>query len=100
MKNTLQSKTALRYSSISGQLSVFNPMRLIGVSAQPRPAVGLVLRVVAVEPYDFALALEGQDVRCDAVQEPAVVADDDGGAREVLKRLFERAHRVHIQVVG
>src|SRR5262245_6666619 len=92
--------TNLRYSSASGQLSVFYPMRLVGVSAQPGLAVGFVLRVVPVEPDDSAFALEGQDVRGDAVQEPAVVADDDGASGEVLQRLFERAHRVHVQVVG
>src|SRR5262245_20788519 len=86
--------------SISGQLPVFYPMRLVGVSAQPGPAVGLVLRVVAVEPDDSAFALEGQDVRCDAVQEPAVVADDYGASGEVLQRLFERAHGVNVQIVG
>jgi hypothetical protein len=30
-------------SSASGQLSIFYPMRLIGVSADPRPAIGFVL---------------------------------------------------------
>src|SRR6266508_3858510 len=61
-------------------------MRLIGVSAQPGLAVGFVLRVVPVEPDDSAFALEGQDVRGDAVQEPAVVADDDGASGEVEPR--------------
>src|SRR5215470_5108757 len=79
-------------NSISGQLPVFYPMRLIGVSAQPGLAVGFVFRVIPVEPDGSAFALECQDVRGDAVQEPAVVADDDGASGEVLQRLFERAH--------
>jgi hypothetical protein len=36
----------------------------------------------------------------DAVQEEAVVADDDGAAREVEQRLLKRAQRVDVEVVG
>jgi hypothetical protein len=36
----------------------------------------------------------------DAVEEPAVVADDHGAAGEVLQRLFQGAHGVDVQVVG
>ena len=60
----------------------------------------LVLGVVAIEEDHLAVALEGQDVGGQAVQEPAVVADDDGAAREVLDGLFQGAHGVHVQVVG
>jgi hypothetical protein len=46
-----------------------------------------------------AVALEGEDVGRDAVQEPAVVRDDDRAAGEVLERLLDRADRVDVQVV-
>ncbi len=36
----------------------------------------------------------------DAVEEPAVVADDHGAAGKVLQGLFKRPHGVHVQVVG
>ena len=49
-----------------------------------RLAVGLVVGVVALEPDDFAVALEGQDVRGDAVEKPAVVADDHRAAGESI----------------
>jgi hypothetical protein len=39
-------------------------------------------------------------VRGDAVEEPAVVADDDGAAGEVEQRLLERPQRVDVEVVG
>ena len=81
------------------QLTVLDPMRLIGVRAQPAVPVGLVVLVVALEPDDLAVALEREDVRRDAVEEPAVVADDDGAAGEGLERLFERAQRVDVEVV-
>src|SRR4051812_49074790 len=74
-------------------------MWLICRRAEPRASVRLVVGIVALEPRDLALALEGEDVRRDAVQEPAVVADDDSAAREVFQSLFESAHRVHVQIV-
>src|SRR5690606_19962001 len=53
-----------------------------GVLAQAAPTIRLVLRVVALEPHHLTVALEGEDVRGDTVQEPAVVRDDDGAAGE------------------
>ena len=60
-------------------------------AAGPRPpeapqAVLLVVLVVALEPLDVAVALVGQHVGGDAVEEPAVVGDHDftnaGGAQD------------------
>jgi hypothetical protein len=36
----------------------------------------------------------------DAVQKPAVMADDHGAAAEVFQGLFQRPHGVDVQVVG
>src|SRR5262245_45884615 len=58
-----------------------------------------VLGPRALEPRDLAVALEGEDVRGDAVEEPAVVADHDRAAGEVEQRLLERAQRVDVEVV-
>ena len=52
------------------------------------------------EEADLAVALEGQDVRRDPVQEPAVVADDDDAAGKRLEAGLQRAQRVDVQVVG
>src|SRR2546428_6446693 len=59
----------------------------------------LVRLVVAFEPAHSAVALEDEHVRRDAIQEPAVVADDHDASREVEQRLFERAQSVHVQIV-
>jgi len=75
-------------------------MRLVGGDAEAFFAVGLVFGVVAVEPDDGAFAFEGQDVGCEAVEEPAVVADDDGAAGEVFEGFFEGANGVDVEVVG
>ena len=48
----------------------------------------------------MAVALEGEDVRRDAVEEPAIVADHDDAAGELDDRVLERAQRVDVEVVG
>src|SRR5947209_2065608 len=83
----------------SRQLTVLDAVRLRGVVAESRAFVLFVVREVALEPDDAAVALEGEYVRCDAVEKPAVVADDDGAASEVFQSFFESAHRVHVEVV-
>ena len=45
-------------------------------------ALGLVVGEVALEPAHLGVALEREHVGGDAVEEPAVVADHDGAARE------------------
>ena len=55
-------------------------MRDRRIRSQPAHLVGLVILEVALEPFDVAVALEGEDVGGDAVEEPAVVADDDASA--------------------
>src|SRR5690606_14035937 len=77
-----------------------DPVRLVRFRAQAPAAVGLVALEVALEPDDLAVALEGQDVRGDAVDKPAVVADDHGAAGELQQRLLERPERVDVEVVG
>ena len=56
------------------------------------------LGVATVEPDHLGVALEGEDVRGDAVQEAAVVADAHHTAREVQDRLLERAERIYLEV--
>jgi hypothetical protein len=64
-------------------------------------AVLLVLAVVALEVDDLAVALEGQDVGRDPVEEPAVVADHDGTTGEVAQIASSRARSVFdVEVVG
>src|SRR5450759_2144322 len=62
---------------------------LIGRGAKFPVAVFLVLGEVALEPANHAVALEGQHVGRDPVQEPAVVADHHGASREGLEAGLE-----------
>ena len=101
----LREKTGTR---ISGRRRQFNPVRAAcsacGGAARPRrpaaPAVRFVVFVVSFEPDRPALALEGQHVGGDAVEEPAVVADHHRASGEGDERVLERAERVHVEVVG
>ena len=71
----------------------------IGVDAQALAALRFVNLEVAFAPVDVAVALEREDVRREAVEEPAVVAHHDGTADEVRHGFFQRSQRVDVEVV-
>src|SRR5690606_33060588 len=73
---------------------------LDGFGPKPPLLVFLVFLEPAFHEHHATLVLEGHDVRADAVQEPAIVADDHGAAGVAEERLLERAQRVDVQVVG
>src|SRR5260221_6375137 len=62
-------------------------------------AVCLVRLVVALEPFDVAVAFEGEHVRRDPIEKPAIVADDHGAAGKVGEGGFERSERVDVEIV-
>src|SRR6516162_10202949 len=82
------------------KLLVLDALRDDRVVAEAAHLVLLVVLEVAFEPFDVAVAFEGQNVGGDAVEEPAVVADDHGAAGEILERLLQRTKRVDIEIVG
>ena len=61
--------------------------------------VRFVLLIVAFEEVHAAVAFKGEDVRCDAVQEPAIVTRHEDGAGKFRKRVFERAQRFYVEIV-
>ena len=67
--------------------------------SQTRSFVGLVLGVVALEIEDTPLPFEGEDVGTDTVEEPAVVADDDGTAGKGLKTFLQSTESVDVDIV-
>src|SRR5258707_11322887 len=89
-----------RSPCLSRQLPVLDTVRLIGCGAEPALPIGFIVLIIALEPHDLAVAFEREHVRRDAIEKPAIVADDDGAAREVEERLLERAQRVDVEVVG
>ncbi|KMS64631.1 hypothetical protein BVRB_018280, partial [Beta vulgaris subsp. vulgaris] len=79
---------------------VAHALRARAFLAQALLLVGFVLVEVAVEEEPLRVAFAGEDVGADAVQEPAVMADDHGRAGELQQRFFQRAQRFDVQVVG
>src|SRR5687768_17305286 len=77
---------------------VADAVRPGGFLAEALLLVGLVLLVVAVEEHRVRVALEGEDMGRDAVEEPAVVRDDQHAAGEFEQRLLERAQGLDVEV--
>jgi hypothetical protein len=80
-------------------MPVLDPARLVRCGAQSGLPVSFIFRIVTVKEDHLALALEGEDMRRDPVEEPPVVADDHVAAREVIEPLFKRPHGVHVDVL-
>src|SRR6185312_4418801 len=84
-----------RVSSVAGELAVGHPVRAGRVGTEPLDLVRLIGLEVALEPVPLGgvlvVALVGEDVRRDPVEEPPVVTDDHRAARELEQRVLERA---------
>src|SRR3954454_20318332 len=78
-------------SLVHGQLAVRDAVRAVGGGAEAFVAVGFVFGVVAFEENDLGVTFEREDVGGEAVEEPAVVADDDAAAGEVFQGFLEGA---------
>src|SRR5215207_1272608 len=85
---------------VAGELAVRGAVRAGGLDAEPLDLVLLVVLEVALEPEPLRLALVGEDVRRHPVEEPAVVADHDGAARELQQRAIQAGERLDVEVVG
>jgi membrane protein len=75
-------------------------MRLRGLCAEALELVFLVLVVIARVEDPLRIALGGEDVRADAVEEPAIVRDHQHRAGVLGERILERPQRLDIEVVG
>ena len=75
---------------------VANPPGLGAFFAQAAFLVGFVFLVVPREEYYLRVALEGEDMRGDAVEEPAVVADHQHATGEFQQGVFQGAQGFHV----
>src|SRR5690606_21515217 len=89
-----------RETALPHEPPVGHPVRVCGVGAEAADLVGFVVLEVALEPLHMAVALEGENVGGEAVEEHAVVADDDRAAGEILERILERGERLGVEIVG
>src|SRR6266571_4253368 len=81
------------------QLAVLDPVGPVGLDAEALLPIGLVVLKVPFAPDGLRIPFEREHVRGDPVEEPAVVADDDGAAAEAEERLLQRSERVHVEIV-
>ena len=75
-------------------------MGAVGFGAEAAALVFLIGFEIAFEPFDVAVAFEGENVGGQPVEEEAVVADDHRAAREILERFLECAQGLDVEVVG
>ena len=64
-------------------------MRLGSCFAETPFTIGFVFAVVAFEEHRLRVVFVRQDVRRDAVKEPPIVRDHNGGAGEVQQGFFQ-----------
>lgn len=76
------------------------PVWLGGRFAEALLAIGFVLGVVAFEEHRLRVVFVRQDVSRDAVKEPPIVRDHNGGAREVQQGFFQGTQGFNVEVVG
>src|ERR1700712_5532836 len=79
---------------VANEFLVGDPVRAVGLGPELLVAEALVGLEVALEPAHLRVALEGEHVRGDAVEEPAIVGDDHRAPGEAEQRLFQRTQRV------
>ena len=72
------------------ELLVFHALGFDRIRAQTADLVFFVILEVALEEFDMGVALKRQDMRAQAVEEEAVVRDDDRAAGEIFDRGFQR----------
>src|SRR4051812_29951123 len=68
-------------------------------NAQSFLEISFVLRVIPVKEFHFRIAFKRQNMRTDAVQEPAIMGDDHRTHTELKERFFKRSHCVYVEIV-
>jgi hypothetical protein len=74
-------------------------MRLVSIHTKATFTILFVFAVIPVEILNVRVALESQDVGGYPVEKPAVVANDDSAAREILKGFFQGSHCIYVEIV-
>ena len=75
-------------------------MRLIRLGAESPAPIGFVFLVIALVPDHAAVSLERQHVGRNAVEEPAIVGDDNRAARKIEQGFFQCAECIDVKIIG
>ena len=79
---------------------MLHPAGYRGIRALALPTIDLVVRVIALVEHHTAVILVSQNVRCDPIQKPPIVGDDQRGTRKGQQRLLERTEGLDIQIIS
>src|SRR5262249_39799842 len=82
------------------QFFIPNPVWLVRFLAHALMAQRLIGLVIPFVPHRLAVTLESEDMRGDAVEKPAVVADDHGAAAEGKQGVFQGAQGIDVEIVS
>ena len=80
------------------QLLIPDPVGLI--VSQSLLLIFFVFTEATLEPVHLRVAFKGENMCAYPVEEPAIVGYDYSTAREIFQGFFERAQRIHVEVVG
>ena len=69
------------------------------VIAEAALLVLLIFAIVAGEEFDMRITLKGEDMRGDAVEEPAIMRDHEHVAGKFEQGVFKRAQGFNIEIV-
>ena len=101
-KRPSERHTAFRrpFWSLARYRFVSDAFRFRALFAQTAFLIGFVFLIVAVEEHPFRIAFASENVRGDAVEEPAVVRNHHYAAGKFQQCVFQRALGFHVEVVG
>src|SRR3954469_3763506 len=75
-------------------------MRLVCIDPLPPLEIFDVALIVALEPHRLRIALEGENVGRDAIEEPAIVGDYHRAGGKIDESFLESPQSIDVEVVG
>ena len=85
---------------IPRQFFVSDSLWFVRSNPQSLTSLRFVSFVISFAPVDVRVSFKGQDVCCQPVKEPAVVANDHYAPRVVEEGFLKSPQRVHVEVIG
>ena len=86
--------------NLTVKLLVFDALWHLRLGAQTAFPVFFIISVIALKPLNMAIAFKGQNMRCNAVEKPSVMAYHHRAAGKVFQPFFQRAQCLNIQIIG
>ena len=83
-----------------GDLFVLDSVRLNGIGTQGFLLPLFVIGKVTFKEADITLITVVQNMRCDTVEEPAVMRNHHGTAREFQQGVLQSAQGFNVEIVG